>query len=548
MKAPWRPGYDLTLDKLIKSALQYNPEGEIVYRTRIGVERYNYSIAFKRMNSLAAALSSLGVRRGDRVATLDWNTHWHYEAYFAVPMMGAILHTVNVRLAPYEIEYIMNHAEDKVVIVHSDFLKLVESIAPRVKSLEHVIVVDADSAPERVGDAKVYLYEDLVKSHRESFEWPELSENEVAGMCYTSGTTGLPKGAYFTHRQMVIHAMSVGLFVSITPLIDMNSTSTILHIVPMFHVFSWGLPYVATLIGTKQIYPNRLVPSIILELIAGEKVTHTAGVPTILYMLLHDPSSPKYDLSGLKFLSGGSATPEGLAELARKRGVEVIVGYGLTETAPVLTIASPPTKLLSGPELRKLTLRTGWPIPLVELRVVDPKGIPVPKDGKTMGEVVVRAPWTTSEYYKDPAKTEELWSGGWLHTGDIAVWFEDGSILIMDRDKDVIKSGGEWISSVRLEDAISTHPGVSQVAVIAAKSEKWGERPVAFIVPKPEWRGKLTLEEIRKYLEDNYVAKGLISRWWLPDKVIEVDSLPLTSVGKIAKRVLREQYRDIRVD
>ncbi|MDM7274856.1 MAG: long-chain-fatty-acid--CoA ligase [Thermoprotei archaeon] len=548
MKLPWRPGYDLTLDKIIKSALQYNPEGEIVYRTRAAIERYNYSTAFKRMNSLAAALSSLGVREGDRVATLDWNTHWHYETYFAVPMMGAVLHTVNVRLAPYEVEYIMNHAEDKVAIVHADFLKLVEYAAPRVKSLEHVIVVDADSAPEKLGNAKVHLYEDLIKSYRESYEWPELSENTVAAMCYTSGTTGLPKGAYYTHRQMVIHALSTGLFISSSPLIGLNSAATVLHIVPMFHAFAWSLPYVTTLIGVKQVYPNRLIPSVLLELIAGEKVTHTAGVPTILYMLLTDPSSVKYDLRGLKFLNGGSAIPEGLAELARRRGIEVIVGYGLTETGPVLTLASPPAKLLTSPELGKLTLRTGWPIFLVELRVVDSEGKPMPRDGRTMGEIVARSPWLISEYYKDPAKTEELWRGGWLNTGDIAVWFEDGSILIMDRAKDMIKSGGEWISSVRLEDAISTHPGIAQVAVIAAKSRKWGERPAAFIVPKPEWKGKITLDEIRRHLEENYVAKGLIPRWWLPDKVVEVESLPLTSVGKIAKRVLREQYKDLEVD
>ncbi len=497
------------------------------------------------MNSLAAALSSMGVKRGDRIATLDWNTHWHYEAYFAIPMMGAVLHPVNVRLAPSEIEYVMNHAEDRVAIVHSDFLKLLEIVAPRVKSLEHVIVVDADSAPERLGNARVYLYEDLVRSHRESYEWPEISENEVAGIGYTSGTTGLPKGAFFTHRQIVIHAMSVALFTSASPLIGLNASSTLLHIVPMFHVFSWGLPYVATLLGAKQVYPNRLIPSVLLELIASERVTHTAGVPTILYMLLTDPSSPKYDLKGLRFINGGSAIPEGLAELARKRGIEVIVGYGLTETAPVLTIASPPPGLLKSPELGKLLLRTGWPVPLVEIRVVDPEGKPVPRDGRTMGEIVVRAPWLTPEYYRDPAKTEELWKGGWLHTGDIAVWFEDGSVLIMDRDKDVVKSGGEWISSVRLEDAISTHPGVSQVAVIAVRSEKWGERPAALIVPKPEWKGKITLEEVRRHLEDNYVAKGLIPRWWLPDIVIEVESLPLTSVGKIAKRVLREQYKDL---
>ncbi|MFZ8794128.1 MAG: long-chain-fatty-acid--CoA ligase [Acidilobaceae archaeon] len=551
MEVPRRPGYSLTVDRIAKSSLARDPTREIVYRVTAGgdrIERYDYSKAFERVNALANALSALGVRRGDRIATLDWNTHWHYEAYFAVPMMGAVLHTVNVRLAPFEIEYIMNHAEDKVAIVHSDFTKLVELVAPRVKSLEAVVVVDSESVPERIGGVKAYHYEDLVKSYKGKFEWPELDENEVAGMCYTSGTTGLPKGAYFTHRMIVLHALSVALFTATSPLIGLRENSTLLHIVPMFHVFSWGLPYIATLINAKQIYPNRLAPRTLLELITRERVTHTAGVPTILYMLLADPESQKYDLSGLTFLNGGSALPRGLAEAARRRGVRVIVGYGLTETAPVLTLASPPVRLLESPELGDLVIRTGWPIPLVELQVVDPEGNPVPKDGRSMGEIVVRAPWITAEYYRDPSKTEEAWRGGWFHTGDVAVWFEDGSVLIMDRDKDVIKSGGEWISSVRLEDAISTHPGVSQVAVIAVKSRKWGERPAAIVVPKPEWKGRMTLEEVRRHLEENYVTRGLIPKWWLPDLVIEVESLPLTSVGKIAKRILRDQYKHLELD
>jgi len=551
MKVPWRPGYSLTIDKIIKSSLALDPGREIVYRVTSGgdrVEGYDYSRAFDRMNALANALSALGVKRGDRVATLDWNTHWHYEVYFTVPMMGSVLHTVNVRLAPFEIEYIMSHAEDRVAIVHSDFVKLMELVAPRVKSLEAVVVVDSDSVPERIGGVKAYHYEDLVKSYKGKFEWPELDENEVAAMCYTSGTTGLPKGAYFTHRMVVIHALSVAVFATSSPLVGLRGDSTMLHIVPMFHVFSWGLPYVTTLINAKQVYPNKLAPRILLELIAKERVTHTAGVPTILYMLLADPESPKYDLSGLTFLVGGSALPKGLAEAARRRGIRVIVGYGMTETAPVLTIASPPARLLGSPELGDLVIRAGWPIPLVELQVVDPDGRPVPRDGRSMGEIVVRAPWVTPEYYKDPGKTEEVWRGGWFHTGDVAVWFEDGSIQIMDRDKDVIKSGGEWISSVRLEDAISTHPGVSQVAVVAVRSKKWGERPVAIIVPKPEWKGRMTLEEVRRHLEENYVSKGLIPKWWLPDLVIEVESLPLTSVGKIAKRILRDQYKHLEVD
>jgi len=551
MKTIWRPGYDLTVDKIIKTALSRDPDREIVYRVTAGgdkIERYNFRIMFNRINALARALEALDVKPGDRVATLDWNTHWHYEAYFTIPMMGAVLHTINVRLSSYEIEYIMNHAEDKVVIVHRDFMKLIETAASEVKSLKAIIVVDSDYVPEKIGGIPTYHYEDLIRSYKGNYEWPRLNENDVAAMCYTSGTTGMPKGTYFTHRMIVLHALSVALFASASPLIRLGEDSTMLHVVPMFHVFSWGLPYVSALITAKQVYPNKLIPKVLLELITSERVTHTAGVPTVLYMLLTDPESLKYDLRGLVYINGGAALPKGLADLARKRGIKVVVGYGLTETSPVLTIASPPVKLLEKADTEDLVLRTGWTIPLVELQVVDPEGRPVPKDGKTMGEIIVRAPWITPEYYKDPEKTMNAWRDDWFHTGDIAVWFEDGSVLIQDRDKDVIKSGGEWISSVRLEDAISTHPGVSQVAVIAVKSRKWGERPAALIVPKPEWKGKISLEEIRRYLEEKFVSKGLMPRWWLPDLVIEVENLPLTSVGKIAKRVLREQYKNIEID
>ena len=548
-KVPVRPGYEVTLDWIYKRALQLFPDMEIVYRTKKGVERYSFSEAADRIAKLASALSSLGVGKLDRVATLDWNTHWHYEAYFAVPMMGAVLHPINIRLAPAEIAYVMSQAEDKVVITNSDFLKLVEVVAPKVPSLESVIVVDSDSAPEKVAGLPVYHYEDFIREHSSSFEWPQLSEDQPAAMGYTSGTTGLPKGAYHSHKAMVLHAMSGALHLAtISKDFRLSSQNTILHIVPMFHVYSWGLPYIATLLGMKQVYPNKLEPEVLLKLIVDEKVDFTAGVPTILYMLLAHPASEKYDLSGLTFVNGGSALPRGLAELALKRGMRVFVGYGMTETAPILTLASPPAKTgvdFKSPNYLDYALRTGWPIPLIDLQVVDPEMKPVPKDGKTMGEIVVRGPWITPEYYKNPEKTEAAWRGGWFHTGDIAVWYPDGSIVIVDRDKDVIKSGGEWISSVRLEDAISRHECVAQVAVIAAKHPKWQERPVALVVPKPGCEDKISTESINEFLTKNFVETGQIPKWWLPDKILVVEDLPKTSVGKINKRALREKYANI---
>ncbi len=545
-KLPKRPGYDITIKMIYDRALSLFPDMEIVYRTSRGVDRYTFKDAASRMQALARALESLGVKGLDRVATLDWNTHWHYEAYYAVPMMGAVLHPVNVRLAPSEIAYIMNHAEDKVVIVHNDFMRLAEAIVPKVSSIKHVIVVDAESVPGKIGEAKVHHYEDLIRENQGGYDWPELDEDRPAAMGYTSGTTGLPKGAYHSHKMIVVHALSGALQLATLGPYKITSEDVILHIVPMFHVYSWGLPYIATLLGTKQVFPGRFEPKAALELIKREGVTVTAGVPTILYMLLTAAEEAGVDLSGLLFVAGGQALSRGLAEAARRKGIKVMLGYGMTETAPILTLATVPPKYRDRAE--DLLISTGWPIPLVELRVVNPETMePVPKDGKTMGEIVVRAPWVTPEYYLDPEKTEEAWRGGWFHTGDVAVWFPDGHVQIVDRFKDVIKSGGEWISSVRLEDAISTHPGVAQVAVIGARHEKWGERPVAIIVPKPGWKDKITTDEIRRFLMENYVEKGEIPKWWLPDKVIVVDDLPKTSVGKINKRALRDQYYNVLV-
>ncbi|MET1102223.1 MAG: long-chain-fatty-acid--CoA ligase [Pyrodictiaceae archaeon] len=552
--------YQLTLDKLLYHGLYMAPEQRIYYRDKLS---YTLREFRDRVEKLAAALSSLGVRTangawkmGDRVATLDWNTHWHYEAYFAIPMMGAVLHTINVRLAPQEIIYIMNHAEDKVLIAHQDFWPLVEKIAPQLKTVEKIVVLRESEQlelPSKVAGKEVLDYEAMLRDYgKGGYKFEELDENTVAAMCYTSGTTGLPKGVYHTHRQIVLHSISVLLQVSafIPKEFQLNYQSVFMHIVPMFHVYSWGIPYAMTLLGAKQVFPGRFDAGLYLRLMAEHGVTHTDGVPTVLYMLLTHPDFPKYrdKIKGLVFVCGGSALPRGLAKLAWDNGIRAIVGYGLTETAPVLTIATITHDLVNAPEDVKwehLAQRTGLPIPLVQLRVVDEEMRDVPRDGKTMGEIVVRAPWVTREYYKDPEKTAKAWRGGWFHTGDIAVWDQRGYILIMDRDKDVIKSGGEWISSLRLESLISLHECVGEVAVIAARHPKWQERPVAIIVPKPGCEEKLKPDDIMAHLK-KFVDQGAIPKWWLPDKIIITrEELPKTSVGKINKRVLRERYAGV---
>ncbi len=555
------PDYQLTIDKFLSHALYMAPEQTIHYKDKV---TYTYRELRDRVERLAAALSALGVKgasgrfaMGDRVATLDWNTHWHFEAYLAIPMMGAVLHTVNIRLAPMEIAYIMNHAEDKVLITHQDFLPLIQKLAPELKTVEKIIVLREDESlelPSKIADKDVYDYEALLRDYgKGGYKFEEVHEETVAAMCYTSGTTGLPKGTYHTHRQIVLHTVSTALHISafIPDEFRINYTSVFMHIVPMFHVYSWGLPYLSTMLGLKQIYPGRFDMGAYLKLLAEHSVTHTAGVPTILYMLLTHPDFPKYKekIKGLVFVVGGSALPRGLAKAAWDNGIKATVGYGMTETAPVLTLTTVKAALLDRPEEEKWELmaqRTGLPIPFVQLRVVDEEMRDVPRDGKTMGEIVVRTPWVTREYYKDPEKTSKAWRGGWFHTGDIAAWDEHGHVLIMDREKDVIKSGGEWISSLRLEDLISQHPMVGEAAVIAAEHPKWGERPIAVIVPRPGYEDKLKPEDIMEHLKQ-FVEKGTIPKWWLPDKVIITTELPKTSVGKINKRALREKYGKILV-
>jgi len=460
-----------------------------------------------------------------------------------------------VRLAPVEIVYVMNHARDRVLLVHQDFLPLVEKIAPQLEHVESIVVLresDELELPYRVAGKRVYDYEELLRDYgRGGYKFEDLDENTVALMSYTSGTTGMPKGVYHTHRQVVLHAVSVLLHLSalLPRELALNYTSTIMHIVPMFHAYSWGLPYAATLLGLEQVYPGKFDAGLYLKLMADYGVTHTAGVPTVLYLLLSHPDFPRYRdrIRGLVFMCGGSALPRGLARQAYENGIRVVMSYGMTETAPVLTISMVKRGLLDAPWEQKeelLTQRAGVPLPFVELRIVDEEMRDVPRDGETMGEIVVRAPWVAREYYRNPEKTREAWRGGWFHTNDIAVWDKEGYVQIMDRSKDVVKSGGEWISTLRLESLISLHDCVAEVAVVGAEHPKWQERPVAVVVPKPECRGSLDPEEILDHLR-GFVEQGVIPKWWLPDRVVIAEELPKTSVGKIDKKKLRERYRRV---
>ncbi|AWR95636.1 long-chain fatty acid--CoA ligase [Acidianus brierleyi] len=520
--------YQLTVDKVLEYGERVYPDREIVYRDK---RRYTFESFGRKVRNLAGGLQRLGVKPGDKVGVIDWDTDVYLMSYYAIPMMGAMLHTVNVRYPPELIVKTILHAEDKWLIVRDEFLPLIEKAGNYLNNVK--IIAYSDENKVKYPDVM-----ELINNDDNQFQQQEISENTPATIFYTSGTTGEPKGVWFTHRDLILHAMSCSIAAAKPP-ISATPEDVYLILVPLFHVHQWGYPYLFMLGGNKYVLPGRYDPTIELNLMKNEGVTFSAMVPTILYMILSHPDAPKYSevFKNWRVLIGGAALPKGLADTARKFGITVMAGYGLSETAPVLTISYYNSKVEKLPDEKKFEqqIKTGVPIPLVELRVVDPEFKDVPHDGNTIGEIVVRAPWLTREYYKDPEKTKRLWSGGWLHTGDLAVVDEYGYIRIVDRDKDAIKSGGEFIPSLLLEDVISSHPKIGQVAVVGMPDEKWGERPVAFIVLKD----KMTEEELKNYLMQK-AEEGKIRKWWIPDKFVFLSDLPKTSTNKIDKKSLRD--------
>ncbi len=531
--------YQLLLKHILNYGVAWAPDQEIVYRDLV---RYTYATMYKRVLKLAGALQAMGVKRGTRVGVIEWDSHRYLEMYFAIPGIGAVLHTINPRLSPKDVAYTMAHAEDEILIFHEDFYPLVERVRPQVPSIRKTILItDRKEKPDIKADAE---YEELLSAAVPLDELPDMDENTVATMAYTTGTTGLPKGVYFTQRQLVLHTLAVGLAVAaLGNFGGVNKTDVYMPLTPMFHIHAWGIPYMSTLFGVKQVYPGRYEPEMLLRLLITEKVTFSHCVPTILQMIVTSPAVRGLDLSNWKVVIGGARLPKGLALEATKLGIKVYAGYGLSETCPVLTLAHlKPSMLAWSPEQQlDRQIMTGFIIPLVYLRVVDEAGNDVPKDGRSIGEIIVRAPWCTQGYYKEPEKSEELWAGGWMHTGDVAYMDEYGYIQIVDRLKDVIKSGGEWIVSQELENLLSLHEGVLEAAVIGIPDEKWGERPLAVVVPREEYKGKLTEEMLRAHL-NRYVEEGLITSWAVPEKYVFVDELPKTSVGKIDKKVLRSRF------
>jgi fatty-acyl-CoA synthase len=547
-----KAGYDyqLTLNHLLEHAAKLHPRGEIVYRD---IYRGNYKELYERCQRLSNALEGLGVKQGSKVITFDWNTHRFLEIYFAVPCMGAIMHMGNPALTPAQTAYIINHAEDEIVIFNKDFLPLIEGISDELKTVKHYVVLTDDGKLPETKLKPISEYENLLSVALPKYEYPELNENTAASLGYTTGTTGNPKGCWFTHRQISIHAMVWGSYLFGHDIIQ-APYGTILILVPMFHVHQWGLPYMATYFGIKQMMTGRIEPPIILEMIKREREKvpdqHISifGVASVLRMLVYHPKIEEYKkyLSNVTYIGGGASFPRGLAERCIELGINPGVAWGMTECCPIMGASLPKSHMKDWTEDKKLDffLRTGWAAPFSEQRVVDEKGNDVPKDGRSFGEIIYRAPWATLGYYKEPEKSEELWRGGWLHTGDIATIDEEENILIVDRAKDVIKSGGEWISTLTLEDLLSRQPKVKEVAVIGAAHEKYDERAIALVVPKEEHKGEISEEELREHLT-KYAEAGRIVKWWIPEKFIFVDEIPKTSVGKYDKKVLRTKYNDV---
>ncbi len=528
--------FPLTLSHLLERSHRYFPNVEVVSRSGDGkIHRHTWRQVHERTAKLAHALTKLGVKPGDRVGTLGWNHHRHLEAYFAVPMMGAVVHTLNLRLHPNELGYIARHAEDSVILADRSLLPLLDQFVSSVPSVRHVVVMP-DDGPAPAGRLD---YEQVIAPERSEFDWPRLDENAAAQICYTSGTTGNPKGVVYSHRSSVLHAIMAGLPDSNA----ISSSDTVLPVVPMFHANAWGLPHSCAMVGAKLVFPGpKLDPESLLDLMASEKVTFSAGVPTIWIgiLALLDANPKRWDLSRLRqMVIGGAAAPPALIDAFQKRhGLAVVHAWGMTETNPLGTISRVKPQLASLPDEKQLAVKAsqGFAVPFVETRHVSDDGKLLPWDGETMGELEVRGPFVASSYLGDEGK--DRWTkDGWFKTGDVVTIDVEGYVRICDRSKDVIKSGGEWISSVALENSLMAHPAVLEAAVFAGRHPKWDERPIAAIVLKKD--AKATEADLAAHLE------GKFAKFWMPDAYLFVEQIPRTSTGKFLKTKLRELYGEM---
>ncbi|WP_354687175.1 fatty acid--CoA ligase [Cupriavidus necator] len=532
--------YPLLVKQLLINSVSLHGDQEISYR---GQMRYTFRDFRARIGKLASALTALGAGHGTTVAVMDWDSHRYLECYFGVPMMGATLFTVNVRLSPRQILYTLNDAGADIVLFHPDFAPVLEEIRGELTcNPRFVLMADGQqvpaSTPPLAGE-----YEALVEAASADFMFPEFEENTRAATFYTTGTTGDPKGVCYSHRDIVLHTLA-----SATTLCSpregqrMHREDVYMPITPMFHVLAWGIPYIAVMLGLRTVLPGRYAPDLLLKLRETEKVTFSHCVPTILQMLLQSAQDGTPDLSGWKIIIGGSALPPALCEAALARGIDIFAGYGMSETGPIVALAQLPPGRVPADRAEEVRMRcaTGRPVTMVDCRIVGEDMQDLPRDGKSRGEIVLRAPFLTKGYFGKPQASEELWAGGYLHTQDVAVMGEDGFVQIVDRIKDVIKTGGEWVSSIEVENLITEVPGVQECAVIGVPDAKWGERPMAFVVRAAGV--EVAPEQIRARLM-THVESRRISKYAVPEagRIVFVEVIPRTSVGKINKKLLREE-------
>ncbi|RMS13775.1 Long-chain-fatty-acid--CoA ligase [Pseudomonas coronafaciens pv. coronafaciens] len=533
--------YPLLIKRLLLSGSRYEKTREIVYRDSV---RYTYATLNERICRLANALTAAGVKAGDTVGVMDWDSHRYLECMFAIPMIGAVIHTVNVRLSAEQIAYTINHADDRLLLINSEFVGLYQAMSGHLSTVEKTLLLT--DQPEKTAELPnlVGEYEALLAAASPTYEFEDFDEHSVATTFYTTGTTGNPKGVYFTHRQLVLHTLGVATIMGCIDSTRLLGTDDVyMPITPMFHVHAWGIPYAATMLGLKQVYPGRYEPELLVELWRREKVTFSHCVPTILQMLLNAKSAQDVDFGGWKIVIGGSSLNRSLYQAAKAKGIQLTAAYGMSETGPLISVAHINEELKAGSEDEQITYRikAGVPGMLVDAAIIDQQGNFLPADGETQGELVLRAPWLTESYFREPKKGAELWAGGWLRTGDVATLDGMGFIDIRDRIKDVIKTGGEWISSLELEDLCSRHPAVREVAVVGIADPQWGERPFALLVIRDGHQ--LDAKGLKEHLKP-FVEQGHINKWAIPGQIALVTEIPKTSVGKLDKKRMRLDIAD----